>query len=187
MRDALRARATVDDGAEIQRWATSSESLRRHHSSRVVGILPELWRYVGDSEYTFIDCGRRALRPRYRDPEEPEAASVMPGLLGFVRKFARIVGPSPVENGPLGCKVSSFCQEFLDAELKRPATRPAVAIRSRLQCDRTSNATLDNSRQRWHWKSKMRCNGSLRNHAFPHDGHLRLRSAGSLRPKCFER
>jgi hypothetical protein len=50
--------------------------------------------------------------------------------------------------------------------------------------NRTSNATLDKSRQRWHWKSKIRWRGSLRNHALPHEGQTRLRSARSLRPKC---
>jgi len=52
------------------------------------------------------------MRTQYGGPEEPEAASVMSGILGFVRKFARIVGRSPVENGRFVRRSSSFRQEF---------------------------------------------------------------------------
>jgi hypothetical protein len=51
------------------------------------------------------------IRTRYRGPERSEAASVMLGGVGFVRKFARMFWSSPVRDGLLVRSLSSFCQE----------------------------------------------------------------------------
>jgi len=69
----------------------------------------------------------------------------MSGVLGFVRKFARTVGRCPVEDGPLGCKVSSFRQElspalpgsdgFIIVQLCTPGLpRHAALLDSALNC-----------------------------------------------------
>jgi hypothetical protein len=55
---------------------------------------------------------RQGFKPRYRGPEAVQETSMILGRVVFVRKIARIVGPSPAGGGPFACKVSSFFQEF---------------------------------------------------------------------------
>ena len=125
----------------------------------------------------------RTLRTQFAE-WNPEAGDWWPLKSRFVATF-RVDGQlSEIEHHNPDRSVPREVRVYDDAgrlsEDLRPLNRrqsEAARPRSRAQINRTSNATLDRRRQRWHWKSKIRCSGSWRSHAFPQDGHFRLRSA----------
>jgi hypothetical protein len=81
-------------------------------------------------------AGRQGFEPRYRGPEIAKEASVILECFAFLRKIPRIVGPSPVGDGPFVRNLSSSCQDFQ----RRSSAVPNASVRPpRRQAQRVKN------------------------------------------------